>query len=97
MREHAAFAPEDDFIRDPVGELQKLGEINGDRLKHLLEGLAFAQRVMLPDHPKSLFVPAFLREAAYAMKHRAAMKWIDPKWRIKFDQLDRELDSLSQA
>jgi hypothetical protein len=32
-------------------------------LREKLEALDFAQRVILPDHPESLFVPAFLRES----------------------------------
>ena len=40
-----------------------------------INALAFAQRVALFDHPESLYVPAFLKEARKAMEYRAAVRF----------------------
>ena len=99
MADYAIFIPEDDFIKNPIRELQKLADIAHDDLERLLEGLAFAQRVMLPDHPDTLYIIAFLREAATAMEYRAPMDWIaiDKKWRRKLNRMDIQLDQFLQA
>jgi hypothetical protein len=45
-----------------------LGELSEKDIKDKLLSLAWAQHVILPDHPESLFVPAFLRETIEAQK-----------------------------
>jgi hypothetical protein len=68
MKEYAIFIPEKAFLQDPLRELVKLTELTETEIQEKLEALAFAQRVVLPDHPESLFVPAFLRETILAQK-----------------------------
>jgi hypothetical protein len=68
MKEYAIFIPEKAFLQDPLRELVKLTELTETEIQEKLEALAFAQRVVLPDHPESLFVPAFLRETILAQR-----------------------------
>jgi hypothetical protein len=68
MRDYAIFIPEKAFLEDPLRELRKLADLTETEIREKLEALAFAQRVVLPDHPESLFVPAFLRESLLAQR-----------------------------
>lgn len=68
MHEYCIFIQESDFIKDPKKELRMLEEQSEKDIKEKLLSLAWAQRVILPDHPESLFVPAFLRETIEAQK-----------------------------
>jgi hypothetical protein len=68
MRDYAIFIPEKDFLQDPLRELHKLTDLTETEIREKVEALAFAQRVMLPDHPESLFVPAFLKESLMAQR-----------------------------
>ncbi|KAL9190494.1 hypothetical protein ACHAXT_000200 [Thalassiosira profunda] len=64
MSDYAILVDEQAFINDPWGELQRIYvELTEVEVKRKLRALAFAQRVIFPDHPDSLFVPAFLKEA----------------------------------
>ena len=65
MEDYCVFNPEDDFIRDPAKELLKLMDLSEGAIRRKLEGLAFAQKVVLNDHPESLFVQAFLKESLF--------------------------------
>jgi hypothetical protein len=69
MEDYCVFIPEADFIRDPAKELLKLEDLGETMIRRKLEALAFAQKVVLLDHPESLFVPAFLKESMYAYQH----------------------------
>ena len=66
MKDYAIFIPEKDFMKDPKKELSKLTEIKEVEIRERLLSLSWAQRVLIPDHPESLFVPAFLHEAELA-------------------------------
>jgi hypothetical protein len=68
MHDYCIFIDEEKFIRDPQAELNKLQLLSTAEIKTKVDALAFAQRVILPDHPESLFVPAFLKEATKAME-----------------------------
>jgi hypothetical protein len=68
MHDYCIFIDEEKFIRDPQAELNKLQLLSTAEIKTKVDALAFAQRVILPDHPESLFVPAFLKEANKAME-----------------------------
>ena len=57
------YIDEASFLRNPVGELGKLQDLSLELIKGKLEQLAMAQTVLMPDHPQSLFVQAFVREA----------------------------------
>jgi hypothetical protein len=55
------------FLQDPLGELLKLQEMMTTfEIEEKLKWLAYAQRITQPDHPKSLFVPAFVYESLKA-------------------------------
>jgi hypothetical protein len=69
MEDYCIFIPEDDFIRDPAGQVLKLMELSELEIRRKLRGLAFAQKVVVMDHPDSLFVPAFLRESLVAYEN----------------------------
>jgi hypothetical protein len=58
------------FLENPGLELRKLMDDMKTRKSAVLEkieGLKLAQRVLFPDHPQSLFVPAFLKEARLSL------------------------------
>ena len=58
------FVNEQDFVNDPGRELRKIMQgYNKTTLLDKIAGAKFAQRIAFPDHPQSLFVPAFLKEA----------------------------------
>jgi hypothetical protein len=63
MEDYCIFIREADFIRDPVGEVLKLMDLNEDEIRRKLRGISFAQKVVVIDHPESLFVHAFLKES----------------------------------
>ena len=55
---------EKDFIADPWGTLHRVYDgLTENEVKRKLHAIAFVQRVIFVDHPESLFVPAFLKEA----------------------------------
>jgi hypothetical protein len=55
------------FLQDPLGELLKLQEMMTTfEIEEKLKWLAYAQRITQPDHPKSLFVPAYVYESLKA-------------------------------
>jgi hypothetical protein len=78
MEEYCIFIPEDDYIRDPSAELLKLMYLSEEEIRRKIEALAFAQKVVLMDHPESLFVEAFLKESLYAFKHPSPPELIFP-------------------
>jgi hypothetical protein len=63
------FLPEREFLTNPLAALQSLQQLPPSVIQAKLHALRFAQRVMLWDHPESLFVPAFVREAMASL-HR---------------------------
>lgn len=50
------------FLSDPQGQIGGLLHLSKEVIREKLSGLAYAQRVVFPDHERSLFVPAFFRE-----------------------------------
>lgn len=50
------------FLSDPQGQIGGLLRLSDEVIREKLSGLAHAQRVIFPDHERSLFVPAFFRE-----------------------------------
>ena len=68
MHDYCIFLDEEKFIHNPQAELNKLQLLSMAEIEAKMDALAFAQRVILPDHPESLFVPAFLKEAIHAME-----------------------------
>jgi hypothetical protein len=63
MQDFCIFLPEEEFLSNPEKALQSLRDIPDDEIKSKLESLKWAQQVMIMEHPQSLFVPAFVREA----------------------------------
>ncbi len=63
MRDFCIFLSEGDFLENPENTLKGLLNISNDVMKAKLRALQWAQRVVIVDHPESLFVPAFIREA----------------------------------
>jgi len=66
LKDFCIFIKEADFLLDPLTELQKLLAIEKKNIINLLQMLEMVQRIMLPDHLNSLFVPAFLKELQLA-------------------------------
>lgn len=63
MHDYAIILNETEFLNNPQEELAKLNDIPLHVIQQKLHSLAFAQRILLLEHPDSLFVPAFLKEA----------------------------------
>ena len=62
--DYSIMVDEKDFIADPWGTLHRVYyRLTENEVKRKLNAIAFAQRVIFADHPESLFVPAFLKEA----------------------------------
>ena len=67
MTRFSIFIPEHDFLINPEGSIRSLMTTRSTQdIKIKLKELRFAQRVLLYDHPKSLFVQAFMKEALLA-------------------------------
>ena len=70
MRSFSIVIPERDFVQDPAEALlSALGRLSPETIRQKLAALRFAQQVALFDHPQSLFVPAFLKEAMTATQN----------------------------
>lgn len=63
MRDFCVFIPEHYFLRNTQEALERLQHIPGHVIQAKLKAMEYAQRVMIVDHPQSMFVPAFVREA----------------------------------
>jgi hypothetical protein len=66
MSDYGVILNEQDFMNDIEGTLMRLNEMSEAEVEAKIQYLAFAQRVIFTDHPNSLFVPAFLKEALHA-------------------------------
>ena len=67
MSDYTIMLDEVEFLADPVAALLKLNDLSEEVISEKLEYLALAQRLFLPDHPESLFVPALLHEVNESM------------------------------
>ena len=72
MSDYTIMLDEDEFLADPVAALLKLNDLSEDVISEKLEYLTLAQRLFLPDHPESLFVPALLHEVHESMKRASS-------------------------
>eukprot|EP00563_Minutocellus_polymorphus_P018294 CAMPEP_0197716056 /NCGR_PEP_ID=MMETSP1434-20131217/1084_1 /TAXON_ID=265543 /ORGANISM="Minutocellus polymorphus, Strain CCMP3303" /LENGTH=262 /DNA_ID=CAMNT_0043300361 /DNA_START=772 /DNA_END=1560 /DNA_ORIENTATION=+ len=68
MEDYAILLKEEDFISDPVGTLNNASILSNFSINKFLNGIKIVQRMILPDHPHSLFVPAFCHETVASMK-----------------------------
>lgn len=73
MEDYAIILNEQDLVRDTQNTLLKLQDLDEDIIKSKIEHLKFVQRVWFHDHPKTLFVQAFLKEAFHASEVDNAM------------------------
>eukprot|EP00560_Eucampia_antarctica_P002408 CAMPEP_0197833446 /NCGR_PEP_ID=MMETSP1437-20131217/19074_1 /TAXON_ID=49252 ORGANISM="Eucampia antarctica, Strain CCMP1452" /NCGR_SAMPLE_ID=MMETSP1437 /ASSEMBLY_ACC=CAM_ASM_001096 /LENGTH=745 /DNA_ID=CAMNT_0043437515 /DNA_START=131 /DNA_END=2368 /DNA_ORIENTATION=+ len=64
----ALIVKEEDFLKDPIGSLDKAISLSPTELLQKLEGLRLMQRIVTADQSDSLFVPAFAREIVETMK-----------------------------
>jgi hypothetical protein len=63
MWDFSIFLSEQEFMQHPQAVLASLQDLPDNVIQAKLEALEWAQRIMLLDHPESLFVPAFVQEA----------------------------------
>ena len=64
MSEYTILIDEEALLADPWGTLHRLYySLTEAEVKRKMRNLSYAQRVVFPDHPDSLFVPAFVKEA----------------------------------
>ena len=73
MDEYCIFISEQSFISNPTQALLSLQDIPRNVMEAKIEGLKFVQRILFPDHPQTLFVPAFLQQTLHANER----KWWD--------------------
>jgi hypothetical protein len=73
MEDYSIIIDEKAFLEDPVGSLKIIQGMSSEKIKEKLKALAYAQRVSLPDHPDSLFVNAFLKEALFAQRNNYSL------------------------
>jgi hypothetical protein len=66
MSEYAVLVSEQELVTDTEKTLLKLQDMSDAEVEAKMKHLAFAQRVIMVDHPQSLFVPALLYEATMA-------------------------------
>ena len=75
MEEYSIMIPEAEFISNPTQALLKLRDIPTEILQSKIQALQFLQRVLFPDHPDTLFVPAYLKQVMVA-NERKAWPWL---------------------
>jgi hypothetical protein len=75
MEDYCIFIPEKDFMIDPAESLNGLRKVSESTIRVKLDALAFAQRVVLMDHPETLFGHAFVREAVAASQQNASIQF----------------------
>ena len=63
IQDFSIFLDETDFLKNPQQLLASLDDLSELEIRTKLIALQYAQQVTCPDHPDSLFLPAFLREA----------------------------------
>ncbi len=73
MRDFCIFIGEDEFMKNPERALQSLQHLPREVKESKLASLRWAQQVILMDHPRSLFVPAFVQEAMASFARPASV------------------------
>jgi 5-methylcytosine-specific restriction endonuclease McrBC GTP-binding regulatory subunit McrB len=68
LKDYSVLINERTFLEDPLAAILGIDEMSLSDIQGKIRGLAFAQRVLLPDSDESLFVPAVLYEAHRAWK-----------------------------
>ena len=70
MTDYAVILDEQEVVNNPQDTLRQLEDIPEETIELKIKHLAFAQRVLFSDHPQSLFIPAFVKEAKMATEVR---------------------------
>ena len=70
MSDYAIMLDENDLVNNPKETLFHLSTLSDEIIDLKIKHLAFAQRLLFIDHPRSLFVPALLKEAKMATEVR---------------------------
>ena len=84
MDDYSVLIDEHRFVEDPIGTLvSDLVGLSEESTRRKLEGLRYAQRIMLMDHPDSLFVPALLYAANQEMETVRDTKLSDAWRRVR--------------
>ena len=84
MDDYAVLIDERRFVEDPIGTLvSDLVGLSEESIRTKLEGLRYAQRIMLMDHPDSLFIPALLYAANEEMETVRDTKLSDAWRRVR--------------
>lgn len=69
IEDFGIFIAEQDFLTDPTKQLLTLQYLPEDFIRRKLDNLYVAQTMVVPNHPRSVFVQAFLKEAFEAEKN----------------------------
>jgi len=69
MSDYTIMLDERKFVKNPEAQLLSLLDMDEEEINNKIKHLAFAQKVMMLDHPESLFVPALLHEAVETFKN----------------------------
>ena len=80
VSDYSIMVDEDEFLADPVATLMKVKNMSEEVLCEKVEYLKLAQRLLIPDAPESLFVPALLHEVNESMNRASNHS----NWRLKF-------------
>jgi hypothetical protein len=75
MEDYCIVIPEKEFMIDPAESLNGLRKVSESTIRMKLDALAFAQRVVLMDHPETLFGHAFVREAVAASQQNVSLQF----------------------
>ena len=71
MEEYSIMIPEAEFLANPAQSLLSLRNIPLEILEKKIQGVQYVQRILFPDHPQTLFVPAYLKQVMYANERKA--------------------------
>lgn len=63
MRDYSVILDEREVVSNPEKIFKVLEQMGVQEISEKIQQVSFAQQVVFPDHPKSLFVQAFLKEA----------------------------------
>jgi hypothetical protein len=75
MEDYCIFIAENEFMIDPAESLNDLGKLSESEVRGKMDALAFAQKVVLMDHPETLFAQAFMREAVAAFEQNSSIQY----------------------
>jgi hypothetical protein len=80
VSDYSIMVDEDEFLADPIAALMNVKNISEEVLCEKMEYLKLAQRLLIPEDPESLFVPALLHEVNESIKRASNHS----NWPLKF-------------